>query len=372
MGEKTEKATPKKLRDARKKGQVAKSQDFPSAFTFVVSIAAMMSMAQYLLDILGGFFVSIYTSIPDLKFETMAGSIMYEAGMVILKASLPVLVFTALIGVLVNFLIIGPVLSFEVFKPDIKKFDPIKNLKNKFKMKTLVELLKSIFKITVAGYLIYSVMWDRIPEIIGTVRLPLEAVALVFASFLTEVLLKVGIFFVAVAVFDLWYQKKTFAEEMKMEKHEVKQEHKNTEGDPIIKGKRKEIAREIAYSAGPEARVHMAQAVVTNPIHIAVAIGYNAKIDPAPHLLAMGTGHDASLIVKEAERCHVPVLRNIPLAHQLYDEGKINTYVPMETYEAIAEILRWIASLEGNEGNADDDFFETGGETDVEDVESDV
>lgn len=353
MAEKTEKATPKKLRDARKKGQVAKSQDFPAAFTFIVSLATTMYMAPRLLEILGGFFLAIYTSIPNLNFPVMASSIMEQAMMVILQASLPILCFVAGIGVLVNVIVTGPVFTVEVFKPDIKKFDPIKNIKGKFKMKTLFELLKSLFKIIGAGYLIYTVMWKSIPAVIGTIRLPIESAILVFSSFLTEVIIKVGIFFIVVAVADLVYQKRNFAKEMKMEKHEIKQEHKNSEGDPVIKGKRKEIAREIAYSAGPEARVSMAKAVVTNPIHIAVAIGYEANLDPAPHILSMGTGHDANLIVKEAEKHNIPVLRNIPLAHQLYEEGSINSFVPTDTYEAIAEILRWLASLQGEEDDID-------------------
>lgn len=351
MGEKTEKATPKKLRDARKKGQVAKSQDFPSAFTFIVSISATMGMGSYLMDILGGFFVEIYTSIPNLNFSVMSSSIMFHAAFLILKASLPVLGIVSFIGVIVNFLTIGPVFTFEVFKPDIKKFDPIKNLKGKFKMKTLVELLKSLFKIFGAAYIIYTVIWSHIPDIIGTVRLPVVATALIFKEFLMEVIIKVGIFFILVAVFDLYYQRMTFAKEMKMEKHEIKQEHKSSEGDPQIKGKRKEIAREIAYSAGPEANVCMAKVVVTNPIHIAVAVGYEANVDPAPHIVSMGSDYDANLIVKEADKLNIPVMRNIPLAHQLYEQGEINAYVPKETYEAIAEILRWLSSMEeGKEG----------------------
>ncbi|SCA62969.1 Flagellar biosynthetic protein FlhB [Chlamydiales bacterium SCGC AG-110-M15] len=358
MAEKTEKATPKKLRDARKKGQVAKSQDFPSAFTFVVSIATTMAFAPTIFNHIGGFFIDIYTSIPDLDFEVMSGYIMYRAMMTIFMSSLPVLIVVASVGVLVNFLIIGPVFSVEVFKPNIKKFNPVTNIKQKFKLKTLVELIKSIVKIVVAGYLIYTVMWDSIPVIIGTVRLPVEGALIVFQSFLFKVIIKVGIFFMIVAVADLIYQRHNFANEMKMEKHEIKQEYKNTEGDPHIKGKRKEIAREIAYSAGPEKFVKMAKAIVTNPVHLAVALAYEKEKDPAPYIVAMGSGLDATLIVKEAERIDIPILRNIPLAHQLFDEGKLNTYVPIDTYEAIAEILKWVSSLSEKEEELEYDGFE--------------
>ncbi|MFT4551753.1 MAG: type III secretion protein U [Chlamydiales bacterium] len=365
MGEKTEKATPKKLADARKKGQVAKSQDFPSAFTFIVSISATMAYAPTLLQKFSDMITGIYTGIPKVVFQEVGVSILREAMETILICSLPILCITAFVGVLINFLSVGPVLTFEVFKPDIKKFDPIKNLKNKFKMKTLVELIKSLLKISIAGYLIYTVMWDAIGPIIGTVRLPITATIGVFADFLKEVLFKVGLFFFVVAVFDFSYQKYNFAKEMKMEKHEIKQEHKNSEGDPQIKGQRKQIAREIAYSAGPEERVSMAKAIVTNPVHLAIAIGYEENSDPAPHILAMGSGSDAQLIVREAEKHEIPILRNISLAHQLYDEGEILSYVPKETYEAIAEILKWIASLEEAEPGDELELYNTETEYDV-------
>jgi type III secretion protein U len=149
-----------------------------------------------------------------------------------------------------------------------------------------------------------------------------------------------------VAVADFVYQKKTFANEMKMEKFEVKQEFKNSEGDPHIKGKRKQIAQEIAYQEGPTGGVKRAQAVVTNPTHLAIAIGYERKVDAAPYILAMGKDILAARIVKVAEQHNIPILRNIPLAHKLWEEGEIYEYVPEETYEALAEIMRWIAALE--------------------------
>ncbi len=368
MGEKTEQATPKKLRDARKKGQVAKSQDFPSAFTFVASIALTMVMAPTLFGQLSDFFLSIYSLIPNLQFEDIAAGLMQQAMTTILLTTLPILGMVAITGTIVNFLIIGPVFALESFKPDIKKFDPISNLKQKFKMKTLIELGKNVLKISIAGYLIYTVMWDKIPDIISTARLPISATIVVFGEFLTAVVMKVGLFFALVAIFDLFYQKYNFAKEMKMEKHEVKQEYKNTEGDPIIKGKRKEIAKELAYSAGPEENVSMAKAIVTNPTHLAIAIGYEADEDPAPYILAMGEGHIANLIIKEADKHEVPVLRNIDLAHKLYDDGKVFTYVPIETYDAIAEILRWIENLKNGDSEDEPATFDS----DIDDLEKDI
>ncbi len=136
---------------------------------------------------------------------------------------------------------------------------------------------------------------------------------------------------------------------MKMEKFEVKQEYKNTEGDPHIKSKRRQIAQEIAYSEGPTGGVKRAQAVVTNPTHIAVAIGYNKEMDAAPYIIAMGQDILAERIVDIAQKNKIPIIRNIKLARKLWDEGEVHEFVPEDTYEAIAEILRWIAALNTEE-----------------------
>lgn len=346
MGEKTEAATPKKLRDAKKKGQVAHAQDLPAAFTFIASIAVILASSNFLYHQMADFMLGAFRLIANSDLNSTIITLFYKANEVIFIASIPVMVLVTIVGVLVTFLAVGPVFAPEVFKFDIKKFNPIDNLKAKFKMKTLVELLKSTLKIFVASYLIYQVMYKSIPILIQTVSMPITGALIVFNAFLVEVITKVGLFFIIVAMADFFYQKKNFANEMKMEKFEVKQEYKNTEGDPHIKGKRKQIAQEIAYQDGPAGGVKRAQAVVTNPTHLAIAIGYEKHVDAAPYILAMGKDLLAERMIKMAEKHNVPVLRNIPLAHTLWEQGEIYQYVPEETYTALAEILRWLAALE--------------------------
>lgn len=345
MGEKTEKATPKKLRDAKKKGQVAKAQDLPAAFTFIASVAIVLFLANNLYQQMADFLVATFQAVNAPNLNQTILTLFYKANEVIFLASIPTLGLVAMVGVIVTFLAVGPVFAPEVFKFDIKKFNPIDNLKAKFKIKTLVELLKSLIKIGLASYLIYLVMYKSIPVLIQTVSMPITGALIVFNAFLVEVLFKVGIFFLIIAVADFLYQKHSFAKEMMMEKFEIKQEYKNSEGDPHIKGKRRQIAQEIAYQDGPAKNVKRAQAVVTNPTHLAVAIGYERGVDAAPYILTMGKDILAENIVKLAAQYDIPVLRNIPLAHKLWDEGEIYEYVPEETYEALAEILRWVNSL---------------------------
>lgn len=345
MGEKTEKATPKKLRDAKKKGQVAKSQDLPAAFTFIASIWVTMGMSTFLYQYLSNFLVSTFKLIGKTDLSNILTSIWMSSAQVIFIASIPVMLFVCVVGVVVNFLAVGPVFAVEVFKFDIKKFDPIQNLKAKFKLKTLVELIKSCLKISIASYIIYNVMYKSLPTLIQAVSMPMSTALMIFYTFLMEVVLKVGLFFIIVAVADFVYQRKDFAKEMMMEKFETKQEYKNTEGDPHIKSKRKQIAQEIAYQEGPSGGVRKAQAIVTNPTHLAIALGYNREMDAAPYILAMGEGILAERIVQIAKSHEIPIVRNIQLAHKLWDEGEIYEFVPEDSYEAIAEIIRWIASL---------------------------
>ena len=303
-------------------------------------------MSGVIYNNLAGFIVTMFRAIPTHnQLQDRAGGILAASLEVIFSSSLPIMILVSCVGILVNFLIIGPVFSMQAMKPDIKKLNPVTNIKNIFKVKTLVELLKSIFKITGALALIYSVIYNSVDEIIATSSMPLLMSAIIFANFLKQVVLRVGIFFIVVGILDLVFQKKNFAKEMKMEKFEVKQEYKDTEGDPYLKSKRRQTAQEIAYRDGPSG-AKRAKAVITNPTHIAVAIEYDAEEDPAPKIITMGQDVVAEEIIKVALDNNIPIMRNIELAQTLYYKGKASEYVPEETYEAIAEILKWIASLE--------------------------
>lgn len=349
MAEKTEKATPKKLRDARKKGQVAKSRDFPSAFTFVVSILGTLYASSYLYKNIGTYLLKNFRAITsNIEIANKAGAYITEALQVIAICSFPIVIIVALVGVLVNFLIIGPVFSFKAMKFEFKKLNPVEGIKQKFKLKTLVELLKSMMKIIGAALIIYFAIWGSLAEVVQTSSIPVIASASILSDFLKKITIRVGIFFLLVAIFDLAFQRRTFAKQMMMEKFEVKQEYKDTEGDPMIKGKRKELFREIAYSSGPQMAT-TARTIITNPEHIAVAIGYKKEKDPVPLIITMGKGIIAEQIIKVAIDASIPIMRNVELARLLYRTGKIGDYIPKNTYEAVAAILKWLEAIEEEE-----------------------
>ena len=348
MAEKTEQATPKKLRDARKKGQVAKSQDMPSSLTFVTSLAMVMGMATYLYETVGGYLLQSFRTVGEPgDLRSKIPGIAYQAVITILESSWPVMLIVSIVGVIVNFLVVGPVFSMEAMKFDFKKLNPIEGIKQKFKVKVLVELLKSIAKISGAALIISLIIKDMLGQIISSAAMPVIGTVVIVADFIVRATVQVGIFFLLVALFDLFFQKKNFAKEMKMEKFEVKQEYRDTEGDPQIKGKRKELSREIAYQEGPGA-ARGARVIVTNPTHIAVALKYHKKDQPTPIILTMGQGTVAERIMKIGAEHNVPIMRNVDLARRLFGEGVVGQYIPEDTYEAVAEILKWIEALEEN------------------------
>lgn len=358
MAQKTEKATPKKLKDARKKGQVAKAQDFPSALTFITSIMTTLFAASYIFEQVGSFMTSMFHAVRnDRQIVQMAPQFFRGALETILMTSLPIAILVALVGVIVNFLVIGPVFSFEAMKFQFKKLNPIEGIKQKFKLKVLIELLKSIAKIIGAAIIIFLTMYSMITKTLSSSAIPVIGSAIILEEFLQTITIRVGIFFLVIAIFDLAFQKKNFAKEMMMEKFEVKQEFKDTEGNPEIKGKRKQIAREIAYQDGPAA-AGRARAIITNPTHIAVALEYNEETDPAPTILTMGRGPIAEQIIKIATKNQIPIMRNPELARELYYKGEISDYVPEDTYQAIAEVLKWISSLEEEREDVNMELFQ--------------
>jgi type III secretion protein U len=348
MAEKTEKATPKKLRDARKKGQVAKSQDFPAAITFIVAITLTLYLSSFLYEKLGGFLIQMFMLAPKTNLIATAPFILKEMIILILVTSLPIVGIVAVVGVIIGFLIVGPTFAAEVFKPNFKKFNPVENLKQKFKMKTLIELIKSILKIFGAAILIFLAVRHSLQDLIATAGMPPIGGAIIFQQIIIKVVLWVGIYFLLIAVGDLVYQRFNFSKEMKMEKFEVKQEYKDTEGHPEIKSKRRQIAQEIAYDEGTT-QIRRARAIITNPKDIAVAIGYEPEKYAAPWIIAIGTENRAIAIIAAAEKYQIPIMRNVPLAHQLLEEGEVNKFIPETTYDAIGEILLYIESLKVRE-----------------------
>ncbi len=342
--EKTEDATPKRLRDARKKGQVAKSRDLN---TIVILIAGFIMLA-FMRGNMGERLQAIFqTNFELVSRQDISMEMLFRAGQQTffsyLHVVLPFFGAIVFIAFAVGFFQIGPVFSAEPMKPQVKRLNAIENLKNMFKVTTLVELLKNIAKLSLIFYLAYSVVFDNLREVLLTVTAPPHKSMLIASKLIVMFLMKVFVVFIVIAIIDLMVQRWQYKKQMRMTKDEVKREYKQDEGDPQIKSARKQMHKEFAMSDTKQ-QVGASDVVVTNPTEVAVAIKYDDKEMLAPEIMAKGQRLFAQSIREIAEELDVPIVTNPPLAWTLI-ELDVGDEVPEELYAAVAEILVYVYRL---------------------------
>lgn len=344
-GEKTEMPTPKRLRDARKKGQVAKSTD-------VVSTSLLIGIFAYVgagwgshLKRLGDMLVFPMNYMSQ-HFQMAYPNIIKGLFIETLKAVLPAIGICMVLAVIANCAQIGFLITFETIKPDIKKINPVEKIKHIFSKKNLFEFLKSSFKILFLGILIYLVIKNVIRDLMILPFCGLRGTIQILGPIMRRFAYNVIFAYIVVACIDFVFQKRDFMNKMKMSKDEIKREYKESEGDPQIKGKRKQLHREMIEQDAPR-RTKSASALITNPEHIAVAIYYDMKNKGAslPVILASGHGAIAEEMIRVARENNIPIMRNVPLAHALMDVGEVMTFIPTELIEPVAEVLRWVYEM---------------------------
>lgn len=343
-GEKTEEATPEKLRKAREEGQVAKSQDLVGALGFTAGFFTLAFLLSYVFKTVEAFTINAFDAASrDPSLSTVL-NILNEALPLILKVVLPIGGIVFVMGIFSNVLQTGFFLAFKVLTPKFDKINPVNGLKGMFKVKKLVELLKNMIKMGLAGWLAYDIMKSAVYDMTLVVRLPIREAVTYSGGLLGEYLIKTIVLFVLIGVVDLIWTKKQFAKEQRMSKYDVKQEYKQQEGDPQMKGQRKQLAQELLFGGGME-NVKNADAVIVNPSHIAVAIQYsNESGAKAPKVVAKGTRIHAEKIKELAKHYGVPILRNVPLAQAL-NKLDIDEEIPEELYEAVAEVLSFVYKI---------------------------
>jgi flagellar biosynthetic protein FlhB len=346
-GEKTEQPTDKRLRDARRKGQVARSQDLTSALLLLTAVAMMAlmgaQMGLLLADAMRDGIIRATTS--KAVFDQSAAVVLFWSGARTLTWALaPLLTALFAISLLVSYLQVGPIFSFEPVKPDLKKLNPAEGFKQKFlKARPYIELLKTVIKMTIAGFVIVAVIWNQRADIVRLSSQNVSNVSLFASSVMFQIGLKVAIAFLILGIADRFLQKFLHLKEMKMTKQEVKEEYKETEGNPLYKSARRRIYFEILQQS-MMAAVKKADVVVINPTHLAVALKYDRAEMDAPIVVAKGAELMAAQIRKIAAEANVPTLRDVPLARALYDI-EIDGSIPEELYETVAEVLRWVYQL---------------------------
>lgn len=352
-GEKTEEPTSKKLEDARKEGQVAKSKEIGNAF----GILALFLILKYYAGMLGNsfidFFGGIYNEIPDaiLMYD---GKIPVATLMVILRNTIlqmllllaPVLLIALILAFVCDVVQVKWKPTTKPLTPKFSKMNPVKGFGRIFSKNAIVELIKSLAKLLVIGWVVYSQLKDKASQLFLLYDISLtQAIGLV-GEIVYDVGIQIAVVYMVLAFADFVYQKWKFKSDMKMTKQEVKDEYKNQEGDPQIKGKQKQRMREASMRRMMQ-ELPNADVVITNPTHYAVAIKYDPDQYDAPYVIAKGEDYLAQKIKEVARENDVEIVENKPLARMLYANVDIGGLVPPELYQAVAEVLAFVYHLKG-------------------------
>jgi flagellar biosynthetic protein FlhB len=345
--EKTEKATPKKRQDARKKGQVAKSMEVPSAFILLFSFLCLFLFGGFLGEKLVALFTVPLTEY--LLWDVTAANLSVIFSQLILEGLLlvlPFFVIAAAIGIVGNYVQFGFLFSTEPLKMKFSKLNPLEGAKRIFSLRALVEFAKSLLKILVVGCAVYFILWGKRTEILALSHVPLEQM-LKFTSATTVMLgLVISLIFIVLAALDYMYQRYEHEKSLRMSKQDIKDEMKKTEGDPLIKGKIREKQRRMALMRMMQ-EVPKADVVITNPTHYAVALQYDKEKMDAPVVIAKGADYIAQKIKEKAREHGVMTMENRMLARALYEQTEIGQTIPEDLFQAVAEVLAYVYKVKG-------------------------
>ena len=336
-------ASQQKLRKARKEGQVVKSKDFSTAISLIVMFMVIYALGPFIWQQIAGLFSNLYEQIPNARFEEIGiRYLLFVTLIPTLLIIVPIICLSALVSIIGDLIQVGPLFTMTPLMPKPDKLNPTKYFKNLMNPKTLFELVKNIAKVVILGLIGWMVYMEHFPAILGLAVVENEFATLVaFGKLITDFILKAGIAFLVIAAMDYGVTKWKFMQDQKMSFKEVKDEYKNSEGDPHVKAalrqKRQQLLRKAMKDSVPDADF-----VVTNPIHVACAIKYDAQTMESPTLVAKGAELFAKEIKEIAIANDVPVIENPPVARALYRLVEDNHQIPPDLYKAVAEILIFV------------------------------
>ncbi len=339
-------ATPRKLEQARKEGQVVKSKDFSTAVSLLILFSVIFGLAPFIWDQIVQVFTLLYEQIPNAHTEQIGYT--YILIVAVKGAALiigPILAIAWLVAVLADFVQVGPLVAIAPLMPKLDKLNPTKYFKNIMSIKTLFELFKNIVKVVILGYIGWMVYKDHIESILMLASVDNNfAVMIEFGKLITEFIFKACIAFLIIAAADYGVTKWKFLKDQKMSFKEIKDEYKNSEGDPNVKAQLRQRRMQMLQQGAMDA-VPTADFVVTNPTHVACALKYVAEEMDSPMLIAKGTELIAKKIIGIAKEHNVPVIENPPVARALFKMVDINQPIPPELYKAVAEILMFVYKM---------------------------
>ena len=344
-GEKTELPTPKKLRDARQKGQVCTSKDIVSTAILVVLFAllawmgvALMEDMEQLLRFLGGGIE--HNGVGDVM-ESSKLTIIY-----ILKHSFIFVLVAAIIGIVGNVAQIGFLFTLDPILPKMEKLNPVEGAKKIFSVKNLFEFLKNVVKVCFLGYLVYKIIWASVPELLTMCYGTVDDVFPCLKLMLKRLAVYTAFGYIVIAVVDRLFQGRNFTKQMMMTKDEVKREYKEMEGSAEVKQAQRQFRDEILNGPDPVKATKESNVVVTNPTRLAVGIRFKAEEYPLPRISVLGSGVRAKIIRETALAEGIPIMEDKPLARALFAKGKVEDFIPESLIEPVAEVLKWAKRLQ--------------------------
>lgn len=349
-GEKTEEPTAKKLEDARKKGQVMRSTEVVTAATLL----AFFFMLKIFVGFIGNRFmtsfrqtigfISDYTSEP-FTLNT-ARTIIRGSFWNIIVAAFPIMIVGLVVTIVAIVFQVKWKVTAEPLKPKFDKFNPVTGMKRLFSKDKIMDLFKSIAKVVILAYVVYSYLKNQWPLIYKMYSYTLPQAIAVIGDTVINVGIRISALFAVIAMFDLFYQKWKYHQDMMMSKQEVKDEYKNSEGDPKVKSQQKQRMQQASQRRMMQ-DLPNADVVITNPTHLAVAIKYDKDTNEAPVVVAKGADYLAQKIKDRARENAIEIIENKPLARMLYHNVEIGAEIPPELYQMVAEVLAYVYSLTG-------------------------
>lgn len=342
--ERTEDATPRRREEARKKGNVAKSMELNYSLVFLTGVTTVYFFITHMYRSIRQVFLYFFS---HLTYELTVANVYTLAFMLVKQVAIilfPILLALILISIFSNVAQIGFMASAESLEPKFERVNPLSGMKRLFSMRGIVELVKSILKIVIIGYIVYYTIKSGYENYVMLSYAPVNATIVFALNVIFKVSLRAGLAMLVLALFDFGYQRWQHSQELRMTLQEVKEEYRNTEGDPLIKSRIRSLQREMARRRMME-EVPKADVVVTNPTHYAVAIQYDPDTMSAPKVIAKGQRMIAQKIREIAEKNRIPLVENPPVARAIYAAVDVGDEVPEEYYTVIAEILAYVYKL---------------------------
>ncbi|NLT95039.1 MAG: flagellar biosynthesis protein FlhB [Clostridia bacterium] len=344
-GEKTEKATPRRRQEARKKGQVLKSTEINSVLILLTSFLMLKFFLVSMISQIENYIFNLWSRFSDIDItpETIT-PLFIDLILLFLKLTVPLLGMVIIIGVIANVMQVGFLFTTETLQFKLSRINPLEGFKRIFSKRALVELFKAAAKIGLIAYITFAGIKDQINVFPYLMDMEIHSILNFLGQILFSILWKITLFLAILAILDYLYQKFEYETNLKMSKQEVKDEYKNIEGDPLIKGKIREKQRQIAMRRMMQEVPH-ADVIITNPTHFAVAIKYDAQTMDAPKVIAKGRDLVALKIKDIAKKHGVVIVEDKPLAQVLYYNVEINEQIPEHLFQAVAEILAFVYRL---------------------------